>query len=163
MPRPRGTKVLFNSLCLVALVSLRHVCDWFSPLGLEAWPLPYHPPTWPPPVATGSWGRYVRSLLCFLHSSILGSGLLPRMSSFSLLGARGNWRGSCSLCQDGSPDAAYHPSPGGTRLGEAQPEGGPGCSLVATVCVMPPLSLVDTGVPLVFREEPRQACNSGVG
>ena len=72
LPRPRGTKVLFNSLCLVALVSLRHVCDWFSPLGLEAWRLPCPPPTWTPPVAAGSWGRYVRSLLCFLHSSCLG-------------------------------------------------------------------------------------------
>ena len=163
LPRPRGTKVLFNSLCMVALVSLRHVCDWFSPLGLEAWRLPCPPPTWTPPVAAGSWGRYVRSLLCFLHSSILGSGLLPWMSSFGLLGARGNRRGSCSLCQDGSPDAACHPSPGGTRLSEAQPEEGPGHSPVPTVCLMPPLSPEDTGVPVVFREEPRQACNSRVG
>lgn len=139
-------------------MSLGHLCGWFPSLGLRL-ALPCPPPTWPSPVAPESWGRCVRSLLCFLHSSILGPGLPPLMSSVSLLEARGNWRGSCSLCQDGSPDAAYHPSPRGTRLNVAQPEEGPGLSLVVTVCLMPLLSPRNPSVPVVSREEPRQACN----
>lgn len=121
-------------------MSLRHLCGWFTQA-------PTHLASF-----SGPWvlGWVCQKLLYLLHSSIFGSGLLPLMPSFSLLGARRSSRGSCSLCQDGSPDAAYHPSPGDSRLSVAQPEAK--LSLVSTVGLMPPLSPREPGVTVVFRE-----------